>query len=120
MLESQDYQFVCAEVQSGDVAGRDIEIYYVVEDHSMRLLHSFSVYYIIIYTAADAQTQNGTLLFTDDATIQCVAVSVSSVSAGSTDESCLSLTLSSATTVSGLTITPYAATICVASPDGML
>ena len=30
--ESEEYQFVCAEVQSGDVAGRDIEINYVVED----------------------------------------------------------------------------------------
>ena len=66
----------------------------------------------------DAQTQNGTLLFTDDATIQCVAVSVSSVSAGSTDESCLSLTLSAATTVTGLTLSPSLADICVQSADG--
>ena len=63
-------------------------------------------------------TQNGTLLFTDEASIQCVAVSVSSVSAGSTDESCLTLTLSPTTTVSGLTLSPSVATMCVASADG--
>ena len=32
--ESDTYEFVCAEVQSGDVAGRDIEIDYLVEDSS--------------------------------------------------------------------------------------
>ena len=32
VIEPEDYQFVCAEVQSGDVAGRDIEIDFVVED----------------------------------------------------------------------------------------
>ena len=63
-------------------------------------------------------TQNGTLLFTDDATIQCVAVSVSSVSAGSTDESCLTLTLSPTTTVTGLTISPSLATICKVLAEG--
>ncbi|CAI8052157.1 hypothetical protein GBAR_LOCUS28549, partial [Geodia barretti] len=94
VTESEDYQFVCAEVQSGDVAGRDIEIDFVIDDSD------------------GAMTQNGTLLFTDDATIQCVAVSVSSVSAGSTDESCLTLTLSPSTTVTGLTISPSLATIC--------
>ena len=66
----------------------------------------------------DAQTQNGTLLFTDDATVQCVVVSVSSVSAGSTDESCLSLTLSAATTVTGLTLSPSLANICVIPVEG--
>ena len=66
-----------------------------------------------------AMTQNGTLLFSDDATIQCVAVSVSSVSAGSTDESCLTLTLSPTTTVTGLTISPDVATVCVTSADGI-
>ncbi|CAI8052979.1 Extracellular matrix protein 3, partial [Geodia barretti] len=99
VIEPEDYQFVCAEVQSGDVAGRDIEIDFVVEDSD------------------GAMTQNGTLLFTDDATIQCVAVSVSSVSAGSTDESCLTLTLSPTTTVTGLTISPDVATVCVTSAD---
>ena len=34
-VETEDYQFVCATVQSGDVAGRDIEISYVVEDYGM-------------------------------------------------------------------------------------
>ena len=32
VIEPEDYQFVCAEVQSGDVAGRDIEIDFVVGD----------------------------------------------------------------------------------------
>ena len=32
VTESEDYQFVCAEVQSGDVAGRDIEIDFVIEN----------------------------------------------------------------------------------------
>ena len=35
VLETEDYQFVCAEVQSGDVAGREIEINYIVEDSGM-------------------------------------------------------------------------------------
>ena len=32
VVETEDYQFVCAEVQSGDVSGREIEIDYIVED----------------------------------------------------------------------------------------
>ncbi|CAI8052156.1 hypothetical protein GBAR_LOCUS28548, partial [Geodia barretti] len=97
--DNAEYQVVCANVESGSVGGRNIEIDYTVEDN------------------ANAQTQNGTLLFSDDATIQCVAVSASSVSAGSTDESCLTLTLSPTTTVTGLTISPDVATVCVTSAD---
>ena len=32
VLQTEDSQFVCAEVLSGDVAGREIEIDYSVED----------------------------------------------------------------------------------------
>ena len=32
VLESEDYQFVCAEVQSGDVAEREIEIDFVIDN----------------------------------------------------------------------------------------
>ena len=62
----------------------------------------------------DSVTQNGILLFTDDATIQCVAVAVLSVSS----DSCFSLSLSATTTVSGLTLNPDQATICVVPADG--
>ena len=68
----------------------------------------------------DAVTQNGTLLFTYEAVIQCVAVSVSSVSAGSTNKSCLTLTLSPTTTVSGLTLSPSVATVCKVPAEGEL
>ena len=34
VLETEDYGFVCAVVQSGDVAGRELEIDYLVEDSS--------------------------------------------------------------------------------------
>lgn len=64
----------------------------------------------------DALVQNGTLLFTDEATIQCIAVSVFSTA----DDSCLSLSLSSPTTVSGLTLSPALATICVIPTEGEL
>ena len=30
--DSDDYQFLCAEVRTGDVDGRDIEIKYIVKD----------------------------------------------------------------------------------------
>ncbi|CAI8052161.1 Adhesion G-protein coupled receptor V1, partial [Geodia barretti] len=100
LFQTSDSQFACVEVLSGDVAGREIMIDFSVED------------------SANTQTQNGTLLFTDDATIQCVAVSVSSVSAGSTDESCLTLTLSPTTNVTGLTISPDLATVCVVPIEG--
>ena len=124
VLETEDFGFVCAVVQSGDVAGREIEIDYLVEDSSMCIVVvfvcvcEFGRVICIFSLSADAQTQNGTLLFTDDATIQCVAVSVSSVTAGSTDESCLSLTLSAATTVTGLTLSPSLANICVIPVEG--
>ena len=35
VLENVDNQFVCVEVQSGDIAGRDIEVYHIVEDSGM-------------------------------------------------------------------------------------
>ena len=72
-----------------------------------------------IIFAGDMQTQSGIVSFMDDATIQCVAVSVSSVNASSTGESCLTLTLSTTSTVSGLTISPSSASICVVSADGI-
>ena len=66
----------------------------------------------------DKAVQNGTLLFTDDATIQCVAVSITSVPPGSNGESCLSMSLSTTSTVSGLTISPSLATICIVPTEG--
>ena len=73
------------------------------------------------YTATDQSTvEDGTLLFTDDATIQCIAVSLSSVTPGSNEESCLSLSLSATSTVSGLTLNPSVSTICVVSIEGNL
>ena len=117
--DNAEYQVVCANVESGSVGGRNIEIDYTVEDNGIANHYSNSNNLVSPkYFTANAQTQNGTLLFSDDATIQCVAVSVSSVSAGSTDESCLTLTLSPTTTVTGLTISPYVATVCVTSADG--
>ena len=86
---------------------------------SMIILKAF-MKLVLFYFTVDAETQSGTLLFTDDATIQCVAVSVSSVTAGSTDESCLSLTLSSPTTVSGLTLSPSLGTVCKVLTDGKI
>lgn len=69
--------------------------------------------------AADSSVQNGTLLFTDDAIIQCVAVSIPSDSLGSPDEgSCFSLSLSASNTVSGLTLSPALATVCVVPAGG--
>ena len=35
ILDSADYQFLCAEIQSGSVAERDIEIHYTVTDTGM-------------------------------------------------------------------------------------
>ena len=61
---------------------------------------------------------NDSLLFTDDTIIQCIAVSVSSVTPGSTDESCLTLTLSTTTSVPGLTLSPSTATVCVVTAEG--
>ena len=117
--DNAEYQVVCANVESGSVGGRNIEIDYTVEDNGIANHYSNSNNLVSPkYFTANAQTQNGTLLFSDDATIQCVAVSVSSVSAGSTDESCLTLTLSPTTTVTGLTISPDVATVCVTSADG--
>lgn len=80
--------------------------------HHWYATHTFS-------TIDDSVFQNGTLLFTDDATIQCVAVSVSSICSDATDEeACLTLTLSTMTTVSGLSLSPDRATICLVSMDG--
>ena len=69
-------------------------------------------------TGGTTTVQNGTLLFTDDATIQCVAVSVMSVALGSNEESCLLLRLSETSIVSGLTISPSLATICIVPTAG--
>ena len=33
---SDDYQVLCAEVQSGDIDGRDIDINYIVEDSGVK------------------------------------------------------------------------------------
>ena len=72
-------------------------------------------------SAADTTVQNSTLLFTDDTAIQCIAVSLSSVTAGPlNEESCLSLNLSVTSSVSGLTLNPSLATICIVPSEGEL
>lgn len=74
------------------------------------------IVYCFFLILDDALVQNGTLLFTDEATIQCITVLVISTA----DDSCLSLSLSSPTTVSGLTLSPALATICVVQTEGEL
>ena len=54
-------------------------------------------------------------MFTDDATIQCVTVSITSVSLGSAD---LTLSLAATSTVTGLTPSPSLATVCVVPVEG--
>ena len=57
--------------------------------------------------------------FAVDASIQCVAVSVISISSDVMgEESCLSLRLSTTTTVNGLTVNPNQASVCVVSANG--
>lgn len=80
------------------------------------MANQLSLVWVLGYTD-DATVQNGNLLFTDDATIQCVAVNIPS----SPDEMpCFSMRLSAENTVTGLTLSPALATICVASPQGRL
>ena len=69
----------------------------------------------------DTTVQNGTLLFNDNTAIQCIAVSLTSVTHGSpNEESCLTLSLSVTSSGSGLTLSPSLATICVVSTEGEL
>ena len=49
VIETEDYQFVCATVQSGDVAGRDFEISYVVEDYGMIVLVCAMGFHMLFY-----------------------------------------------------------------------
>ena len=114
--ESEDYLSACAVVQSGSLVGRDIEIHYSVGENGLcKKTWAFIIMYL---PTVDLVIQNGTLLFTEEATIQCVAVLVSSVTPGSTDESCLTLTLFETTNFTGLTLNPSTAAICVVSADG--
>ena len=74
---------------------------------------------ILHILAADLTVQNGTLLYTDEATIQCVAVSVPSKSPGSPDEElCFTLSLSASSTVGYLTLSPAIATVCIVPTEG--
>lgn len=61
--------------------------------------------------------QNGTLLFTDDAAVQCVAVNSPYSPDGM---SCFSLRLSTDSPVTGLTLSPALATLCAVSTEGEL
>jgi hypothetical protein len=96
--ETAIYHVICARVKSGSIAGREIEILYVVADTD------------------ESAVQNGTLLFTEDATVQCMAVSLPPVTSGLPGgESCLSLRLSVTSIVGGLILSPDLATLCVFS-----
>ena len=75
----------------------------------------YSQHYYI--ATAESTVQNGTIVFTDDATIQCIAVSLSSFSPNG---ECLSLSLSAASSVDGLTLSPSVTIICVISIEGNL
>lgn len=65
-----------------------------------------------MYPTGNAVVQNGTLLFTDEATVQCVAVNRPD------GMSCFSLRLSTESVVTGLTLSPALATLCVMSTEG--
>ena len=67
-----------------------------------------------MYPTGNAVVQNGTLLFTDDATVQCVAVNSPNSPDGM---SCFSLRLSTDSDVTGLTLSPALATLCVVPTD---
>ena len=72
---------------------------------------------ILPYTGtAESMVQDGAIVFTDAATTQCIAVSLSLPSPDG--ESCLSLSLSATSSVNGLTLSPSMATICVVSNEG--
>ena len=72
-------------------------------------------------TTDESAVQNGTLLFTEDATVQCMAVSLTPVTSGLPGgESCLSLRLSVTSTVGGLILSPDLATLCVFSTAGIV
>ena len=42
VLENVENQFVCVEIQSGEVAGRDIELYHTVENSGMDMSYMFT------------------------------------------------------------------------------
>ena len=79
------------------------------------LTHSNFTVYLINHVESTAQ--NGSVHFNDDATIQCVPIPITSVSP-SEEEECFTFNMSSVTSVSGLTLDPAQATVCVFPIEG--
>ena len=61
---------------------------------------------------------NDTFTLNDDALLQCVPISITSDSITEPDQECFSFTLSTETSIDGLTLSPSEAEICISDAEG--
>ena len=61
---------------------------------------------------------NDTFTLSDDALLQCVPISITSDSITEPDQECFSFTLSTETSIDGLTLSPSEAEICISDAEG--
>ena len=78
------------------------------------------VYYFVHVAADDFTALMDSFTLGDNALIQCVPIAITSDSVIEPGEECFTFTISTATTVAGLTLSPSETEICVSDSEGNL
>lgn len=117
VTEVDDYQLVCFEVLSGDVDGRELVFSYSTVSGTASKLVAIEVPSMlnhISYTAtSDYTATSGTATITEDTPFQCVSIRIRYDSITETTNECFKFRITSSNTVSGLTVDPNEANICI-------
>ena len=82
------------------------------------LLTLYSLHSALYLDPDDYTALNDSFQISSSALLQCVPISITSDSVEETGQECFSFSLSTATTISGLTLSPSGAEICISDAEG--
>ena len=85
------------------------------------MLYNFAFSALFFSSAPDDFTAlNNSFQISANATIQCVPISITSDSVDETGEECFTFSISTATTIAGLTLSPSEAEVCISDAEGVV
>ena len=73
---------------------------------------------ILLIAPSDYAAQSGSVTMTDGAQLQCIPISIVSSSTTERDVECFTFRISAADTVTGLTVDPARASVCIIDRNG--
>ena len=142
MYETDEYLVVCAEVISGDIAGRTID--YITTSDTAQCMCKYIIAGIYISLIAsiiapisnftsltfnillsfspsapsDFTAQNNTCKLSSNAPRQCIPIAITSDSVVEPGQECFTFAISTVASIAGLTLSPSETEICIADIEG--